>query len=159
MKKRIVIFSILSVVWCGIIFYLSSENSTESSQRSRGIVVSVCESFVPDLSSYSEADKAELIDSVSFYVRKAAHFTAYAILGGSLFQVFCFVKDKRFRGLSAVFGSFAYAVSDEFHQSFVSGRSCEFRDMVIDTCGALLAVMISLLVIHIRERKKRQKSV
>ncbi|MBQ6469104.1 MAG: VanZ family protein [Lachnospiraceae bacterium] len=30
-----------------------------------------------------------------------------------------------------------YAVTDEFHQFFVAGRSCDFRDMCIDAAGVL----------------------
>ena len=157
MKKRIIVFSVITILWCGFIFYLSSENSAESSARSGRIVTSLCETFVTDFNELSETEKAEIISSVSFYVRKTAHFSAYAILGGLLFQVFCFVKDKRLRGLFSVAGSFAYAASDEFHQSFSPGRSCEFRDMLIDTGGALLAVLISLLVVYLTDRKKRQR--
>lgn len=46
----------------------------------------------------------------------------------------------------------AYAVTDEFHQSFVPGRSCEFRDVVIDSCGVLTGVLAALLVEWIRKR-------
>jgi len=36
----------------------------------------------------------------------------------------------------------AYAVTDEFHQLFVAGRSCEVRDMCIDAAGVLCGVMV-----------------
>lgn len=157
MKRRIIIFAILSVLWCGFIFYLSAENSEESSERSGEVITTVCEIVIPDFSSYSESEKADIISDMSFSVRKAAHFTAYAILGALLFQVFCFVKDKRLRALFSVGGAFLYAVSDEFHQSFSPGRSCEFRDMMIDTGGALLAVLISLLFVYLKNKHKRQK--
>lgn len=35
-----------------------------------------------------------------------------------------------------------YAVTDEFHQMFVPGRSCEIRDMCIDSCGVATGVLI-----------------
>lgn len=159
MKQRITIFAVLAVLWCGFIFYLSSENFEESSERSGRVITTICEIAVPDFDTYSEEKKEEIISDMSFSVRKTAHFTAYAILGALLFQVFCFVKDKRLRGVFSVVGAFLYAVSDEIHQSFSPGRSCEFRDMLIDTCGALLAVLISLLIIYLKNRRKRQKPV
>ena len=157
MRRRITVFVIISVLWCGFIFFLSSENSKESSERSGRIITTVCEIVVPDYENYTEAEKAKIVKDMSFSVRKAAHFTAYAILGALLFQVFFFVKDKRLRSLFSIGGAFLYAVSDEFHQSFSPGRSCEFRDMMIDTGGATLAVLISLLIFYIKD-KKRQKS-
>ena len=45
-----------------------------------------------------------------------------------------------------------YAVTDEFHQFFVAGRSCEFRDMCIDAagvlCGCVLYSLFHLITEH-----------
>ncbi len=35
-----------------------------------------------------------------------------------------------------------YAASDEFHQLFVPGRSCQFRDVCIDTLGAAAGILL-----------------
>ena len=35
-----------------------------------------------------------------------------------------------------------YAVTDEFHQSFVPGRYPDVRDVLVDTAGALVAVLL-----------------
>lgn len=43
--------------------------------------------------------------------------------------------------ISWAFGTL-YAVTDEFHQMFVPGRSCEIRDMCIDSCGVATGVLI-----------------
>ena len=39
--------------------------------------------------------------------------------------------------------SFLYACSDEFHQFFIAGRSAQFTDVMIDTCGALIGQTLS----------------
>lgn len=54
-------------------------------------------------------------------------------------------------GLAWMVGTL-YAVSDEVHQFFVPGRSCEVRDMVIDSCGVAAGVLIMLLVQRVTER-------
>jgi len=41
---------------------------------------------------------------------------------------------------------FLYACSDEIHQLFVPGRSGKFTDVLIDSAGALLAVLLCFLV-------------
>lgn len=35
-----------------------------------------------------------------------------------------------------------YASTDEFHQLFVPGRSGQFRDVLIDSCGAAAGTLI-----------------
>ncbi len=94
-------------------------------------------SIVSRLAEWLQADE----DLVSFVVRKSAHFTEFLILGVSLFLT---VRDLRKRvsfWIPWAIGA-AYAVSDEVHQHFVPGRSCEVRDMIIDACGVLAGVAI-----------------
>lgn len=38
-----------------------------------------------------------------------------------------------------------YGASDEFHQFFVPGRTCEFYDWVADFLGSVFALIILLL--------------
>ena len=44
---------------------------------------------------------------------------------------------------------FIYAVSDELHQSHVPGRSCEFKDVMIDTSGTMTGIFISFVMIAV----------
>ena len=90
-------------------------------------------------------------DLLSFIVRKCAHFTEYMILGISvkvtaddlLRQSRRADIQSRTAGILCPWCIGAlYAVSDEIHQSFVPGRSCELRDMIIDSCGVLTGVLI-----------------
>ena len=87
---------------------------------------------------------------LSFAVRKCAHFTEYLLLGLSLFAT---VREydpvrlerneqwRRTALLSWGIGAL-YALTDEVHQAFVPGRSCEIRDMLIDSCGVAAGVLI-----------------
>ena len=87
---------------------------------------------------------------LSFAVRKCAHFTEYLVLGLSLFAT---VREydpvrlerneqwRRTALLSWGIGAL-YALTDEVHQAFVPGRSCEIRDMLIDSCGVAAGVLI-----------------
>jgi len=91
-------------------------------------------------------------DSAGFAVRKCAHFTEYLVLGGSAMLLF---SEMRLAGLIAWAVGAAYAVTDEFHQIFVAGRSCEVRDMCIDAAGVLCGV----LVIALWRRRKKSVSL
>ena len=68
-------------------------------------------------------------------LRKVAHMAEYAVLGGLL---------QRAVGrepLAILLGS-AYAVTDELHQSFVTGRQGAPLDWLIDTIGVVAGVLL-----------------
>lgn len=102
------------------------------------------------------------MDTASFIVRKIAHFMEYLVLGLCLMF---FADGFRMpegssrgahllrRGLPAWVCGTLYAVSDEIHQRYVQGRSCEFRDVCIDAAGVLVGVGIWMLIRHIRSRR------
>ncbi len=81
------------------------------------------------------------------------HFFAYGVLGA---LVLVALADGRPAGVTwrraaaAVVFATLYGVSDEFHQSFVPGRTSDVMDVVADFVGATSAVMLAGLVIAAR---------
>ncbi|KMW24635.1 hypothetical protein HMPREF0977_01630 [Clostridium sp. 1_1_41A1FAA] len=75
-------------------------------------------------------------------------FLAYAILGGLCFENLSVLdklsKKKTF--FIALLISVLYAISDEIHQYFVPGRACQFRDVMIDSCGALFGIAVIIIL-------------
>lgn len=76
-----------------------------------------------------------------FIFKKSAHFIEYVILATLLYRglINSKINSKKAMWLS-VLVAFLYAVSDEYHQSFVSGRGPAVRDVVIDVFGAAFAL-------------------
>jgi VanZ family protein len=76
---------------------------------------------------------------INFLFKKTAHFAAFGLLA------FLFWRALP-RGRWVYAASWAltllYALSDEYHQSFVALRQPSLRDVVIDACGALAALFI-----------------
>ena len=82
---------------------------------------------------------------VEFFIRKAAHVSEYAVLAVLLYRAFVHTVFQSRRALSAgsvLLSCAAYAASDEFHQSFVPSRTASLRDVMIDLCGATLAILL-----------------
>jgi VanZ family protein len=80
-----------------------------------------------------------------FFLRKAAHVSEYAVLAVLLYRAIVHTVFKSRRALSAglvLLACAAYAATDEFHQSFVPSRTASLRDVMIDMCGATLAVLL-----------------
>lgn len=61
------------------------------------------------------------------------------------------------RGITAFFAAAVYAATDEIHQLFVAGRSGRFSDVLIDSSGALLGVLIFALIVRIVKRIHRRR--
>ena len=70
-------------------------------------------------------------------LRKLAHMAEYAILGGLI------VRASRSAPAAFMLAS-TYAVTDEFHQTFVRGRHGSPVDWLIDSVGALIGVMVAI---------------
>ena len=68
-------------------------------------------------------------------LRKLAHVAEYAILGALLYRAI------RREPAAIALGSL-YAVTDEVHQSFVTGRHGSVLDWLIDTTGVIAGVVL-----------------
>lgn len=142
--KRI-IFTILIIVNCLVIFKFSSQDADTSSQTS-GVVVN---KIVDKISNVNKnVNKEKLTDDVTFVVRKCAHLSIYTLLGiwlMNLANTFNLLSTRNRIVFCIIFGMM-YATSDELHQKFVNGRSAEIRDVCIDTCGVILGILLVILV-------------
>ena len=71
--------------------------------------------------------------------RKLVHFAEYALLTFLWWRALRTVMPSRRAAIAALLISVAYAASDEYHQTFVEGRSGSPADWAIDAAGAALA--------------------
>lgn len=79
-------------------------------------------------------------------VKKSGHLVGYALLAGSYLYGLGMERDRRWLAwILAVL----YAVTDEFHQSFVPGRNASVWDVVIfDNLGALIGLWLANIFSH-----------
>ncbi len=90
-------------------------------------------------------------------LRKTGHFTGYGILGLLFFRAIRrtvlelvssstgteSARQRLFRwACEAVFCTFLVAALDEWHQSFLPSRTGAFHDVVLDTIGAIVLVIL-----------------
>lgn len=124
MKKEKV-FRFLSIAIMLSIFWFSHQNGRESARQS----------------TYVKKQVNKIIGKgVKFKIRKNAHFFIYMALGMSL--LLSREKVGKREILEVVGFVILYAISDEFHQSFIPGRGASFRDVCIDTLGGISGVLI-----------------
>ena len=139
MKKSI--FIVLLVLWMGFIFSMSSENAEKSSNTS-GQTIKVVLSTVPEFEKQPEEVKVNIIEELQFIVRKSAHFIGYMILGILASGLILYYGNINKKYLLAFLICVIYAISDEIHQLFVPGRAGQVRDVLIDSAGSLLGIIL-----------------
>lgn len=159
---------ILILFWMSTIFGFSSENGEESQSLSDKITINVIKMINPEYKELGVKEQEAYFNTVSFYVRKTGHFGEYGILGvliSSLLLTFEKVRNKAkwfwiLIGTAGIW-SFVYAITDEVHQGFVSGRSPKVLDVIIDTCGGVagtisVAIICGIVLMIIRKKEKLQ---
>jgi len=79
--------------------------------------------------------------TLRFYLLKFFHVTEYAVLVVLLYNGF-----KKFK--YSIITAYLYAISDEIHQYFVSGRSSRFTDTLIDLGGILIGSLLLKIMLN-----------
>jgi len=141
-----------------LIFGFSAQDGEASGSLSFEISMFLVKLFSPLLPvSTTEATLIEYAEQLHLYVRKAAHMTEYFLLALSLqlplaayLSRLSFWKARIFLGF---FCTVIFAALDEFHQTFVPGRSGNVIDVCIDSAGTL-AASLCLYVIYLLHQKK-----
>ena len=151
-KKQIKIFKILLIlIWMIVIFMFSNEKGAKSTSTSR----KVTEAIVQTVSSKSIEENEPIIASLDKVIRKLAHYTIYTIGGIVIFNYAKTTeKTKKEKILYSISFGACYAITDEIHQFFVSGRSARIFDVGIDTLGVITGILIYLAIIKIIETTK-----
>lgn len=153
---RIISFAI-SLIIMVFIFSMSSQDAQTSSSTSGGFIESIIRFLDKDFEQLSDIEREEYVGQFQFVVRKLAHFSVYFALGLTLssgMQTFIKLKVLTRAALAFLVGVL-YAISDEIHQTFVPGRSCELRDVLIDTTGVLLGCLFIMLLIFLFKNRKK----
>ncbi len=132
---------ILLILWMGLIFSFSNQTGTSSSSLSTKVLTRIAITIDKDMTD-EEID--EFVDKYSFIIRKVAHLTIYFILG-----ILAYINLKEYMKVTpalviySIIFCLVYASTDEIHQLLVNGRSGNIYDVILDTCGSTLAILIS----------------
>ena len=138
------------LIWMAIIFTASTDLG--SVRRTSRFIGPLLRWFHPTVSE-------ETIHTVQVVVRKGGHLTGYACLALWFWRARQVMRAKRFfedwswRAAGwIVLWCGLYAVSDEFHQSFVASRQGQLLDVAIDTAGAFVGLLVVWAIVRWRGR-------
>lgn len=148
-----IIFGACFVVIAIAIFLFSSQSAAESSRTSGPFSSLLFSLYKRIFGDVAPEDFEAVRGTMTFIVRKAAHFAVYAALGASA-SLFALTLSWKNRLLSAFMVCLAYAVSDEIHQHFVDGRAMRLYDILIDSLGVLAGLAVAVFILRIVSRKR-----
>jgi VanZ family protein len=97
------------------------------------------------LFSSTPASRIPYFGAIDLLIKKGGHATGYALLAIAYYFALPPRLSPMYRGALAFIMALLFALSDEFHQSFVEGRTSSIRDVGIDSAGAAIALLFSSL--------------
>jgi VanZ family protein len=129
------------IVWVGVIFLGSAD--LMSAEHTSRFIIPFLRWLKPDIS-------AETLASIHFIVRKCTHVGEYAILALLLLRAATLITNSKrsipILYLSVLGVSLIVAATDEFHQTFVASRGASVQDIMIDSSGAVLGLVIASII-------------
>lgn len=143
------------IVWMAVIFSASAD--TQSYQHSSRFFLPLLHWLFPRMS-------AEHVDTCHYLFRKCGHLTEYAVLGLLLWRAIRHTRRSPVAPESSKGGwlwreaglalgiVLLYAASDEIHQIFVPTRTAHATDVLIDTSGAAIGLLLLWLTGKIFKR-------
>lgn len=155
MKKSkivlIIVVFIMAILWGIFIYKLSDMDTTNSNGHSTDIITVFLEKgleFTNDLGITNSHPSLSKIEHASALLnsplRKVMHASVYFVLAFFLIIVINMLfKNNRYviSLIITILLCFIFAMTDEYHQTFVDGRTGQFKDVLIDTTGAIVGTL------------------
>jgi VanZ family protein len=138
------------LVWATLISLFSTGAFT--AENTGHVIIPILHWLFPSISPDGLAE-------IHFLIRKSAHFTEYFILSLLILRGIRAGRKETHLVWAAIalLAVACYAALDEFHQSFVPGRTAAVTDVMIDTTGGAVAQLVAggaLLIASMRQRKE-----
>lgn len=132
-------------LWMLSIAFLSHQPATLSnklSTRVTEVIVQVIEKIVHDTDIDIDIEIDIDVKSFNNFIRKYAHFFSFMLLGILFVNALRKNGVREYRSIAfALIFCVLFAISDEIHQCFVSGRGAQVKDVLIDSAGASVGIL------------------
>lgn len=147
-RTRFWIYFVLSLLWMMVIYWKSSEpyqmqdvkpllHSAISESQLLNVLPHIEFTYDGDFVTYQKP-----YSMFEFFIRKCGHVTEYLILTLFVRQTFASMTlSKSASWLLSFVIPVLYACTDEYHQTFVVGRTGHGIDVGVDSIGVVLALL------------------
>lgn len=131
-------------VWMLLIFSLSSQNGTQTTELS-----TTCAEKVANV--IYQGPTEEQIQHVHSYMRKMAHIVLFSCLGILSYVFFNTVFQIEENGrmvlsfIAAVAVTSCFSFLDEWHKQFIDGRHFQMEEVALNVCSGIVAIAIIMV--------------
>ncbi len=155
MKKIVTVLLWLLVVTNLVtIYHFSDQPAKKSSSTSHSVTKKITK---PLTKNKSPKEKKKIEEKWNDRLRTIAHFSMFFLLGlflmSAMMTSFSHRKSLVYLFVLTLILVLIYALSDEYHQSFIPGRSAQFIDIVVDFSGGLIASGILFIIFKFKKKK------
>ncbi len=142
------------------IFVLSAEGKEQTEARSFQYGNKLIESGTLEAAKGKVEESGDtFFHFVQVLVRKAAHVLIYLALGGALFVCYeSWLGEQKLNWVWSIVIGIVYAATDEWHQSTVPGRNGSIEDVLLDSGGVIVGVLIIMGIVWLIKRHVRRKA-
>jgi VanZ family protein len=137
MAKRL-LWWIVIFAWCIMIFSIT-ESPAATSENTSSII------------KYLTNAPQVLVDIIDYIVRKMAHVSLFGLLAVFLYLA---NQERKKAPILAWFLATLYGATDEIHQIFAPGRTPLVTDVLIDSVGAVIALLLYSLLRKVIKKNK-----
>lgn len=146
---------ILLVLLLGTLF-LIFDFSSQDAEESGGLSSSIAEFILKQVHHEEIENRQSILERIESIIRKVAHFSIYTLVG---FLLMSFISTYDLKESKRIMVSLCvgilYATSDEIHQLFVPGRSGQITDVILDSMGVMLGILLLLMVLELYKKMKK----
>lgn len=154
------------IAWMVVIFCFSAQPDVESSEISGSVSYRIVECYNRIAhKNMTQTDMQIQAKRIEYPVRKLAHMSEYGILSLLFLAMYFSYSKKTYSrkklkslALFSLLSTAAYAGTDEFHQLFVPGRSGRVTDVLIDSCGAVIALLFAGILVAIINKNRYNRN-
>ncbi len=156
----LLIWSLLTIGWMVFIFMMSNQPYQE--QDVKPLLASwIAEPSLTAITPMIEFSYGGYTVSGSepyafweFFIRKGGHVSEFALLTFLLVRVGSSLTRSTYMPLIwAAIIAYGYAATDEWHQTWIAGRTGHFSDTLIDAIGIVLVMIVYAFVRYRRQGK------
>ena len=150
------------IIWAGFIFTMSNMNIAESNNQSKSTISTIIDGTLNITNDFGittkkpdKTKKNQIINKYNYIVRRTAHVIEYLIF---TILIIIALHSNGLKGkkvyIIALLICFIYACTDEYHQTFIEGRTGQFYDCLVDLVGGLLGCSFMIAIKKIKQLRK-----
>ena len=147
-RRNAAIYGLLAALWVGVLFFFSGQSGEESGALSSGLTQLLFGWMI---------DRGADAERLEFLLRKAAHMGIFAVEGFLLAMALGSALRKSRAALWSLPICAVLAVANELHQRLPGGRTSSAADVLIDSFGALIGVLLAAVLLHALSSRASRK--